>query len=405
MNKQQNHPSHQAVAQQTSSAKPNIEPPLASQQQPIRPKYVPIRPFRPLLPKPTPQATASPLTSFSQGANIINANSLAKSTSGKPKKSKSSKLTSTINDSKKLNDHDAPNEKKASLTANEKKTYKKRKNSTVANTTKKVCKSTKQSAASSSASTVNPIPVSVSPSSLITKRSKSSAGSAGLITTESLSPIHISLSNSASNLIMQQSSLLPSPQQSPSSSPSSSLDLLDITAATDSMKFLDDSSSGATSASDLVTASVNALSTPPLEDWASQTADEILAASSAEDFFWLTTPEEKSLTLNFDDVRSSVSSSSSSLDSMSSSISSLTSATTISSNLSDDLFGSEYSGESASNMKDQATTTNELMINKQPLKDDDSSSFEPFCSFDYSPEPAPADFIDPYGFLDLAISI
>lgn len=218
------------------------------------------------------------------------------------------------------------------------------------------------------------IPVSVSPASLITKRTKSTAGS-GLV--GNLSPLHIALSAESSNLISADISSLPSPHSSPSS-PFETLESFTL---------------------DAVENTDNAESTnPPLDDWASQTADEILAAST-DDFFWLSPESLVSDTASITTV--------SSIDtSMDQSLSLTFQGSTPETDLDDFYKGDvDLDNDPASYLMDQKQHELDTVPEEQEPQSDVAFDSEPFCSFEYSPEPVNLDSIDPYGFLDLAITI
>lgn len=242
-------------------------------------------------------------------------------------------------------------------------------------------------AATSNAAATGVLPTSISPASLIAKPAKSSAGSGQV---RSIAPA--SLTKVAS---------LPSPPSSASSPQLSGV------------------GSGLEDAEpiDLFVPLVSAasMSTPPLDDWATQTADEILAASTADDFFWLS---------NNDSSDDSITTSAATGDKNGSTSTSLSlsfdSADVDMDSMAEIDFDDVYCFDN-----DEAS---DAKYSKQPAAD----AFEPFCDFDFSLDP-PATAAtegedvysstsavsatvsataigagasaDPYGFLDLGITI
>ncbi|KAF5097296.1 hypothetical protein D0Z00_002437 [Geotrichum galactomycetum] len=238
---------------------------------------------------------------------------------------------------------------------------------------------TKAAAAKAAAAKVAvTLPTSISPESLITKPAKSSAGS-GLV--RSISPASLTK-------VPSVSASLPSPPSS-ASSPQLSVagNSIDDTESMDLLNPL---------------ASATAICTPPLEDWATQTADEILAASAADEFFWLSNDDtaadrhgsttSTSLSLSFDSADVD-------MESMVDIDIDFDDVYRFDDMRADDAFGTKYP--------------------KQPTAD----AFEPFCDFDFSIDATPITVTsgvsaavsataagagtnpDPYGFLDLGITI
>lgn len=330
-------------------------------------KYVPIRPsFRPLLPKPSPIAAAAAgsgnitlLSTLTTGSDTTQTHVSTAATKPKPKPKTAKKASLKPK---------APKAKKASKATTKKSLTN---NETTINdphnasndsttfTTEKNRNASKKMAS---------IPVSVSPASLITKRSKSAAGS-GLADT--LSPLHFALSAESSNLLSSGISSLPSPHSSPWSSPSSQLDMPDNLDAMD----------------------IESAFTPPADTWASQTADEILVAST-EDFFWLS-PES---------LDGSDSASSADTNSFDQPLTLAFRHSTPEELGLDDFYGSDIGLDvsvadyldNASNQKQSTSTEQQTDLAFQP---------EPFYAFEYSPEPDSLESNDPYGFLDLGINI
>jgi hypothetical protein len=312
------------------------------------------------------------------------------------------KKNNAVNDSKKPIKFTAPND---SAFAPTKKIYvKKRKAAGTNSTTKSAIKKTSQkmtkaaaakAAAAAAAVAATALPMSISPESLITKPAKSSAGS-GLV--RSISPASLTK-------VPSVSASLPSPPSS-ASSPQ-----LSVTGSS-----IDD-----TESMDLLNplASATAICTPPLEDWATQTADEILAASAADEFFWLSNDDSG------DDTVAPTTGRHESTTSTSLSLSFDSADVDMESIVDVDIdFDDVYQFD---DMRGDTDESFGAKYAKQPAAD----AFEPFCDFDFSIDAPISGSItgisgtgvssasaalsatavgagagtDPYGFLDLGITI
>ncbi|KAF5098306.1 hypothetical protein D0Z03_001246 [Geotrichum reessii] len=142
--------------------------------------------------------------------------------------------------------------------------------------------------------------------------------------------------------------------------------------------------------------------------WATETAEEILAASITEDFFWLSprsfVSEPSSLVVN-DSLSLDFQQEDDDEDYLSSSVTSITT------------FGEDDDNvdvKTRFNDYDDDFNTNKIIINDAAAVTNSESAMiknfspEPFCSFEFSPESVfdnDDNVNDPYGFLDLAINI
>ncbi|KAF5097214.1 hypothetical protein D0Z03_001461 [Geotrichum reessii] len=319
-----------------------------------------------------------------------------------------SALKGSTNDDDKKNNA-ANDSKKPKLTisndpvsATTKKTYVKKRKAAGTNNPKLTIKKTSQkqmksaaakaatvaAATSSAAATGVFLPTSISPASLIAKPAKSSAGSGQV---RSIAPA--SLTKVAS---------LPSPPSS-----ASSPQLSGVGSGLEDAEPID---------LFVPLVSVASMSTPPLDDWATQTADEILAASTADDFFWLSNNDSSD-----DSITTSAAATGDKNGTTSTSLSlSFDSADVDMDSMADIDFDDVYCFDN-----DEAS---DAKYSKQPAAD----AFEPFCDFDFSLDPpataategddvySSASTVsaavsataigagasaDPYGFLDLGITI
>ena len=162
--------------------------------------------------------------------------------------------------------------------------------------------------------------------------------------------------------------------------------------------------------------------TPPLDTWATQTADEILAASATEDFFWLS---PKSLV---SDLPSSLDHQSLSLSTFQDSSPepdddyymtgsedfSLDAAAAVAAVINNSTTGGDSATTTGGDYSSGANTAGGFFLNATAAagtKSTHSYDPEPFCAFEFSPEPVSMlskgteEEEDPYGFLDLAINI
>lgn len=429
-----------AAAAPTKPNKPaaTINPSIKPSNAPVslRQKFVPIRPsFRPLLPKPSPSAGTGSNTLLKTGSDLLlTPTSVTLSVKPKPstralEKNRSTKASAKVAKAPKVPKAPKASKPKAatkkqsspfndSLNASNDTTLTDNSMTAMTFTTSPDMMTTANStdlkskkprkASLKKKQQLQTIPATVSPASLITKRSKSTAGSARLA--ETLSPLHMELSAESSNFVLSQTAVasLPSPHLSPCSSPSSPLAILD---------------------------SVTTATPPSIDSWASQTTDEILAASATEDFFWLSpkslvsdtasidsTSSKPSLSLSLHDSSpeselddfylgaSAVLGDEFALDASDDSAaaaasffldSSATSSADEDGDADDeDAPRARRSGSTAAGSPVATTTTG--------VSDVMATSYvpEPFCDFEFSPEPVSlAEPSDLYGFLDLAINI
>lgn len=386
----------------TNTATPAVHPAPVPRQAT---KYVPIRPsFRPLLPKPlaaiAPASSAAPglvgqnsalkqtptLCTAGSGAGRsasitihsinININNKTKAAGKALKKSSASakeKISKTPAKAKKATK--AASKKSSSTTISASATtaaiisndpHNASYDSATTTKTNKMTLTTKVKRTVASTKSQHPaiIPDSVSPASLVTKRSKYSAGSG--LSEDILS--HLALSEDASDLLSSAIKSLPSPHSSPCSSPSSPLELLDSL--------------------DIVPTN-----TPPLDDWASITADEILAAST-EEFFWLS-PESTAASDSL--------STDSGMDSLNLSLAESSPEASLSDL--DDFYKNELNLDDDISNYLMASEGKDIDMKMSEPQIDLSFAPEPFCAFEFSPEPVSMETSDPYGFLDLGINI
>lgn len=303
-----------------------------------KPKYVPIRPFRPLLPKPSPVAVASPQQQLLQ--SVQQQPSQQKIKPNQPSKVIKAKKASSVSKQKKQTLTKKSTNNEINNVSND--------STTLTKKPKKPSKKTQSKQEQKQQQLKAEFKIQQSPTMI-----------------SSISPASLTES-------------LPSPEPE---SPSTVISI--------GLKATDNTDSGASDST-----------------WATETAEEILAASITEDFFWLSprsfVSEPSSLVVN-DSLSLDFQQENDDEDYLSSSVTSITT------------FGDDddnFDVKPSLNDYDDDLNTNKIIINDAAATSESAMiknfSPEPFCSFEFSPESVfdnDDNVNDPYGFLDLAINI